>query len=170
MSIDGCEHTFKNLATNVLPAYMAQLRYQFESPVPMSRLARDRVGPATLAKELERPGDFQGCYVLIGEGTPCYIGISRSVLSRLRQHVRGRSHCDASLAYRMACNGDNHNMRRAEAMKTEWFRKRFDKAQKRIQRMDAAFVEITNHLELHVFEAYAAMELKTAKWNTFRTH
>ncbi|MEX2673445.1 MAG: GIY-YIG nuclease family protein [Phycisphaeraceae bacterium] len=170
MPIDGCKHSFKTLATDILPRYMQRLQDDLQSPEPMSRFARDRVGPATLAKELKRPSDFQGCYVLIEKKTPCYIGISRSVLSRLRQHVRGRSHFDASLAYRMACNGDDHGMKRAEAMKTEWFRKEFDKAQKRIQRMNAVFVEITNDLELHVFEAYAAMELKTAEWNTFRTH
>ena len=34
----------------------------------------------------------------------------------------------------------------------------------------AGTVAIENPLELYVFEAYAAMALKTADWNTFRTH
>lgn len=170
MPIDGCEHTFETLATEILPQYMEHLHHELRAPVAMSRFARDRIGPATLAKELGRPADFQGCYVLLEEGRPCYIGISRRVLSRLRQHVRGGTHFDASLAYRMARNGDDHGMTRAEAMDTQWFRKKFDVARKRIERMDAAFVEITNDLELHLFEAYAALELKTAEWNTFRTH
>jgi len=36
--------------------------------------------------------------------------------------------------------------------------------------LHVAFVQIENPLELYVFEAYAAMELATHEWNTFRTH
>jgi hypothetical protein len=33
-----------------------------------------------------------------------------------------------------------------------------------------AFIEIANEVELHLFEVYAAIELDTGEWNTFRTH
>ncbi len=39
-----------------------------------------------------------------------------------------------------------------------------------LMRLDVAYVQIENSLELYVFEAYAAMTLNTHKWNTFRTH
>jgi hypothetical protein len=33
-----------------------------------------------------------------------------------------------------------------------------------------AAIEIENPVELHLFEVYAALELRTALHNTFRTH
>ncbi len=50
------------------------------------------------------------------------------------------------------------------------FKAAFDSAQKYLRNMDVAFVEIENSLELYLFEAFAAIELCTHEWNTFRTH
>ena len=36
--------------------------------------------------------------------------------------------------------------------------------------LSVSFVPIENTLELYVFEAFAAMSLRTHEWNTFRTH
>ena len=40
----------------------------------------------------------------------------------------------------------------------------------RIRGMDVAVIEIENPAELYLFEVYAAMELRSAMHNTFRTH
>jgi len=113
--------------------------------------------------------DFSGCYVLIRDGEPFYVGISRGVVGRLRQHGRGKTEFEATLAYRMACEKSRHKMTRSEAMKDSKFRKKFQEAQGLLNGSKVAFIEIENSLELDLFEAYCAIELNTSKWNTFRT-
>ena len=50
------------------------------------------------------------------------------------------------------------------------FRALFEDSQRRLERCNIATVEISNAVELHLFEVYAAMELGTGEFNTFRTH
>jgi hypothetical protein len=108
--------------------------------------------------------------VLVREGKAFYVGISRTVVQRLRQHVRGKTHNDASLAYQMATEKTGHKMKRADAMQDAAFRAAFDEAKALLRGCSVAFVEIDNPLELYLFEAYCAMKLDTCEWNTFRTH
>lgn len=49
----------------------------------------------------------------------CYVGISRSLVNRLVQHLNFDSHYSASLVYRMASDDFPHEMRRDQAMKDE---------------------------------------------------
>lgn len=70
----------------------------------------------------------------------------------------------------MACEKVPHALTRDEAMKNGTFRQAFKDAQQLLRDSSVAFVEISNSLELYLFEAYCAMELDTCEWNTFRTH
>ena len=167
MAIDGCPHTFQELATGVLPQYMEQMRAALAAPVPMELLTG---GKREMLRRLGRANDFSGCYVLIENGEPFYVGISRKVVSRLTQHVKGNTHFDASLAYAMACRSCEHSMRRAEAMADQEFRAAFEQERARIRNMNVAVIEIQNAVELYLFEVYAALELRTALHNSFRTH
>ena len=101
---------------------------------------------------------------------PIYVGISRNVINRLRQHVRGKTHFDASLAYRIAKKNFPHDLTRADAMKNDVFKAEFDNAKEYISGLKVAFVEIENPLVLYFFEAYCAMYFDTFEWNTFKTH
>src|SRR5579859_4632652 len=166
--IDACTSTFSRLAEEVLPRYMAQLRTTMAQPRSLSEFCD--CGIKTMIDRLGLKVDFSGCYVLIRDGKPFYVGISRGVLKRLRQHGNGSTHFDASLAYRMACEKAPHKMTRDDAMKDPRFRQAFDQAQALLRGSSVAFVEIENSLELYLFEAYCAMELDTCEWNTFRTH
>ncbi|MGC1618533.1 MAG: hypothetical protein WA765_08585 [Candidatus Acidiferrum sp.] len=139
-------------------------------PLRLKQFCISGVGVKTILKQIGYAGDFPGCYVLSRSDLPFYVGISRGVVGRLRQHVIGRTHFDASLAYLMACGKVTHNMKRAEAMKNDPFRRAFDEAQRLLRDSAVAFIEISNPLELYLFEAYCAMELNTGEWNTFRTH
>lgn len=168
--IDGCEHSFEDLAHTVLPRYMDQLRRWLATPTPLVGFAKPGHGPTTLAKSLGRTMDFSGCYVLLEGDRPFYVGISRKVLSRLRQHVLGRTHFDASLAYAIARRTASANGSRSAAMANAAFQQAFAAAQARLRAMSVAFIEIENPLELYLFEAFAAMTLGTHEWNTFRTH
>lgn len=58
----------------------------------------------------------------------------------------------------------------AEAMANKRFRAAFEQERGGIRAMDVAVVEIENPVELYLFEVYAALELRTALHNTFRTH
>ncbi len=50
------------------------------------------------------------------------------------------------------------------------FKQAFEQAKAYLAGLQVAFVDIDNPLELYVFEAYAAISLRTYEWNTFRTH
>jgi predicted GIY-YIG superfamily endonuclease len=149
MPIDGCTSTFAGLAADILPSYMKSVRSALTQARPLTEFCAPGVGARTLLKRLARTKDFSGCYVLVREGKPFYVGISRSVVARLLQHGKGKTHFDASLAYRMACEKVDHNMTREEAMKDTAFREAFNDAQRLLRGSSVAFVEITNPLELY---------------------
>jgi len=158
------------MAATILPDHLRRLKPVLAAPLPVSSFCRPGVGIRSILSELGREKDFSGCYVLLREGRPFYVGISRTVLQRLRQHVTGRTHFDASLAYLMAAEKTGNQMKRADAMRDDTFHKAFDDAQTLLRACSVAFIEISNPLELYLFEAYCAMELDTCEWNTFRTH
>ncbi len=177
MPIDERESTFAVLATMVLPKRMNEMRLAMEKPQPLSEFCAEGVGVKTIVKNL--PGaffangehaDFSGCYVLLEQAEPLYVGISRTVVARLRQHVTGTTHFSATLAYRMACPNPPHNMTQAAAMKDPVFKQAFEDAKKRLKGCSVAFIKIEDDLELYLFEAYCAMALGPLEWNTFRTH
>ncbi len=170
MAIDECNHTFAEMAATVLPAHMSRLGAALEQPFSLSSFCKSGVGIRSLLSQIGRSVDFAGCYVLVREGKPFYVGISRTVVQRLRQHLNGRTHFDASLAYQMATKKTLHKMKRAEAMRDGAFRKAFDEEQSLLRSCSVAFTEIPSSLELYLFEVYCAMELDTRDWNTFRTH
>jgi hypothetical protein len=170
MAIDKCEHNFSKLASEVLPRYLAKVRDKMKSPTPMSGFAQKGIGVRTLLQRQNLEDDFAGYYVFLEDSIPKYVGISRGVLGRLRQHVYGTTHFDASLAYRIAATRFRHDYTRSDAMLAPEFEPHFQWAQDYLRNLHVAFVEIDNPLELYIFEAYAAMELDTSLWNTFDTH
>ncbi|MDL1862637.1 excinuclease ABC subunit C [Betaproteobacteria bacterium PRO7] len=151
MFIDDCPHTFADLAATVLPGHMRRLRVAMQNPHPASLFSTAGKGPTTIAKQLGLSSDFSGCYVLLEGALPIYVGISRSVLARLRQHFLGRTHYDASLAYAIAKHCAPTRSKRSEAMAQTQFRKAFDDAQAYLRELGVAFVQIDNPLELYVF-------------------
>ena len=170
MTIDGCPHDFATLANEVLPARMKELRQHMQTPVRMEEFAVHGDGLKTIAKRHGFAGDVSGCYVLMEGYKPIYVGISRHIFNRRAQHVGRGDHLTATLAYRMAAHDAPHVKFAAAAMADPAFRKIFDARRKYLLGLNVAVVEIPNPVELYIFEAYAAMELDTAYWNTFATH
>jgi hypothetical protein len=99
-----------------------------------------------------------------------YVGISKKVFSRLRQHVLADTHNSVTLAYEIAATRTHLGMRRGKAMCDPGFRSAFSDAQEYLWGLQAAYARIDNSVVLHVFETYAALELGPAEWNTFETH
>ena len=174
MPVDDCKHTFDELSREVLPGLLKQLRTLMRRPMPMSKFAQPSVGVATLLKGFNLKSDPRACYVLIDKGRPIYVGISKSVIKRLMEHVRGRDHFTATLAYRIAATKYAHGKTASEAIKDTEFYGRFAEQRDYLRGLDVAFIEIPNPLVLHLFEAYCAMELDPGTavggWNTFKTH
>ena len=170
MAIDECPHSFRRLTSVVLPGYMRKLRRAMQKPHRAVEFSRPGAGPATIARAFNREGDFSGCYVLMKGKSPKYVGISRSVLNRLRQHVTGKDHFGASLVFAITKRKLKAEGHRDVLMKRRIFRAEFRRSQAYLRRLDVAFVEIDNPVVLHLFEVYAAIKLDTSKWNTFRTH
>jgi hypothetical protein len=145
-----------------------------KDPRQMEVFAKPRVGVKNLLCEFGLPQDFSGCYVLIENGSPIYVGISRGVIGRLRQHVYGKTHFDASLAFRIAIQRHPDqtiaNLTRSEAMDDPLFGTSFAEAQTYLRSLQVVAVAIENPLELYVFEPYCAIELDTHQWNSFETH
>jgi hypothetical protein len=170
MPIDFCSFSFDELAVSVLPKHFNALQASLANPFDAEILKGCKSATRDALKRLDLKSDFPGCYVFIDSGTAVYVGISRTVVKRLIQHLNHDSHYSASLAYRIAFNEFPHEMKRDQAMKDEKFRAYFLKAQNRLRNMKFGFVKIENDLELYLLEVYAAMHLNTDKWNTFRTH
>ncbi len=170
MSIDNCKFSFTQLASEVMIGHMGRMKNAILNPHPMDLFGTQGLGPKGIFNRLGIVDDFAGCYVLIEIETPIYVGISRSVVQRLSQHVKGRTHYDASLAYRIASENKSHGLQRDAAMKDPEFINEFNRAKNYLKSLNVAFIKIENDLELYLFEVYCAMHLKTVKWNTFRTH
>lgn len=117
--------------------------------------------------------DFQGIYLFFIDEEPIYTGISRVVLKRVQQHVKGSSHFTSSLCYKMGANyyeeinGKKHcGGRKGLCFKTysEPFKiKLRDSAQ-------VAILPVESAIELYLLECYVAVEAKTHFYNRFETH
>lgn len=174
MALHDCAHTFEELAATVLPAHMVRMQSALAVPRQMEAFAHPGVGVKALLKEFELPQDFSGCYILQENGTPIYVGISRGVIGRLRQHVFGKTHLDASLAFRIAMKKHPDEtiakLTRSNAMLDPLFGTSFAEAQAYLRSLQVACIAIENPLELYVFEPYCALKLDTHQWNSFKTH
>jgi hypothetical protein len=169
--MDRTTYTFVQLATEVLPAHMERLRIAMAAPHDMDLFAERGRGARGNLHLLGREKDFHAAYVFLENGTAQYVGITRKLVSRLMDHVRGTDHYTATLAYSMAKKATGHTRRRSEAMNDASFMEAFVKAKEHLKSLQVAFVEIEDDLALYVFEVYASMELQTTgKWNSFRTH
>ncbi len=174
MPCDGCYHSFERLAQDVLPRYMSLLRQKMTHPIPMAEFAVKGDGPKTLQRRFGLEEDPSACYILIDKDGPVYVGISRSVIKRLREHVGGVDFLGATLAYKIAATRYPHGKTAAQAMEDPDFQLRFQESRSYLRALATAFVEIANPIELYLFEPYCAMELEscldTGGWNTFETH
>lgn len=170
MPIDNCHHDFETLVKDVFPIYMEKLRTLVDDPHELSSLNQNGKGLQTILKKHDKKSDFQGCYVLIEDKKPIYVGISRQVFRRLKYHISGKNDNTATLAYSIASRRFLFDGTRKQKMRNRDFLGRFHEARSRMLNFKFAYLEINNDFELYVFEAYAALKLDTGLYNTFRTH
>jgi hypothetical protein len=119
--------------------------------------------------------DIKGVYVLAeekeGKIEIVNVGISKTIMRRLKQHTCGKMHNESTLGFYMALNhhknkiGINYSGKRALFPYDNYRDNMFNY----IRNLRFAIVPIDNNFELYMVECYLACHYKTF-WNTFETH
>ena len=138
-------------------------------------LANDKIQKDWLREYKTEKGklkiDFKGLYVFLHDNTPFYVGISKGVIGRILQHVKGHNHNSSTLAYNIGLiryellNGKKHDGSRDELN----FKTEVEPVKKFLSKQKVVWLHIDNDEELYLFEVYCAMRLKTIL-NKFETH
>ena len=115
--------------------------------------------------------DFKGLYIFIYNETPFYVGISKGVISRILQHVKGHSHNTSTLAYNIGLIRYKflNNKDYVGGRKNFDFKNNVEPVKKFLLKQKISFANISNDEELYLFEIFCSMKLKT-KLNLFSTH
>jgi hypothetical protein len=117
----------------------------------------------------------RGIYVFYEDNKPIYVGRSRNLTQRFRQHRQQSSdQHSATFAFMIARQdaekkGVNVNKTREELQKDRDFLPFFINAKKRVSEMQVKVIRIDNPVKQTLFEVYAALELKTP-YNNWDTH
>ncbi|QGK73208.1 hypothetical protein [Flavobacterium sp. SLB02] len=124
-----------------------------------------------LGYKANESSEFKGLYIfgeeIDGSVIPVYVGISRSVYRRLRQHAWGKKHNECTLAYlktRHRWKIEGKKTDRATITDEDML-----PAKSFIQNYKVVLVAIQNDYDLYFLEVLLAGKFKT-KWNSFRTH
>ena len=126
-------------------------------------------GSKAILKELNLPEeDFRGLYCFWKDGKVEYVGISRKVINRLGQHIKGTTHQSATLPIKIL--KIEQQKKYGKTPRKSFTATILKKAQTdHLHKMKISFVEIEDDLELYLFEAYCAIYFK-CKYNDFKTH
>ena len=139
-------------------------------------MEKDEVIPKGWVKEYKTKGgrskfDFKGLYVFLHEEKPFYVGISKGVIGRMIQHVKGKSHYTSTLAFMI---GKKHYELREgkefnDGRKKLVFETDVEPIKDFLLKQKVAFINIENDDELALFEIYCSLQFGTYL-NTFKTH
>jgi hypothetical protein len=117
-----------------------------------------------------------GIYLFSENKRPVYVGQTRKLQTRLRQHAadRGREN-DASVAFNIAKREAalaSVDIKRTRAVLQDApdFVPHFETARARVAAMDVQFIELTDPVTRTLFEVYASLALDTAEFNSWETH
>ena len=122
-------------------------------------------------KERQQNNEIRGIYIFYENDVPIYVGISRGILRRLKNHFLGKTHFEASLAYLIARNSHDNEIGIYMGERSKF---PFDKYLSNIQsdmrqNWKISIIPIEDSYEMYFTEFYLACEMKT-KWNSFETH
>lgn len=120
--------------------------------------------------------DEPGIYLFSEGGVPIYVGQTRRLRQRLRQHmIPSSGQMSASFAFLLA--KDLANTRglvvggpRQQVVSDPEFAPLFIQMKERVSAMDVRFIVMHDPIERTMFEMYAALHLGTEQYNSFETH
>jgi len=111
-------------------------------------------------------------YVFYNKNKPVYVGISKTMIRRLKYHLFGKKDNESSFVYILAKakyendTGQIHNGKRKDFPFNDYK----DEIQNDMkENWSMKYCAIENGYELSFIEIYVACVLKS-KWNTFKTH
>jgi len=144
-------------------------------PGDMSALTKSPPVPSSELKNIPK----RGIYVFYEDNKPIYIGRSRNLRQRFKQHHRKSSdHHSATFAFMIArldakkagveMEKNGKKKTRDELQKDPVFSQIFSNAKKRVSEMHIQVLSMDGPVEQTLFEVYAALELNTEynKWDT----
>lgn len=143
---------------------------QPEYSISRNKRAFEELGyiPNIISGKSKSLNEFKGLYIfgeeINGSIIPVYVGISRTVYRRLRQHGWGKKHNECSLAYLKARNEDDTLSRSTVNDDLHLKPKK-----EIIQSFKVVLIPVKEDYDLYFLEVTIAGILKT-KWNSFRTH
>lgn len=115
--------------------------------------------------------EFKGLYVF-GEKSgdsivPVYLGISRTVFRRLRQHGFGKKHNECTLAYILA--NHEHYQSKFNSGRAQMPTNLLSMEREKVRNFKVALYPVESNYELYFHEVAISGLLKT-KFNKFKTH
>ncbi|UFH45317.1 hypothetical protein LNP27_09235 [Flavobacterium galactosidilyticum] len=135
------------------------------------KITRDKKEFDKLGYSPNEVKEFKGLYIFGEEKDGCiipvYVGISRTVFRRLRQHAWGKNHNECSLAYLKT--KAKWKLEGKEATRATITNEDMDTAKTVIQNYKVVLYSIPEDYDLYFLEVILAGKFKT-KWNSFRTH
>jgi len=117
-----------------------------------------------------------GIYLFTDRGTPIYVGQTRKLRNRLRQHTgERRRENEASFAFNVAKrdaanDGVNIKLPRAVLEADPAFIPYFARARVSVATMTVQFIELADPIVRTLFEVYVALALSLDEFNSFETH
>ncbi len=150
----------------------------FEDAVAQMPALLDALRSAAKHRVADHPAvpNTPGIYLFSDTDKPIYVGQSRKLRTRLRQHTgaanrQNQASFAFNLAKREALAGKVDVKRpRADLELDAAFVPHFDKARADVAAMDVQFIELTDPIARTLFEVYAALALDTVEFNSFETH
>ena len=127
---------------------------------------------------LPRDAPSKCIYLFSENGQPLYVGRTRKLRQRLRQHsIPSAPHNQAVFAFRLArqatgrlkASYTGEGRRAALANEDQEFAAAFTQAKARVRSMEVRYVEEKDPLRQSLLEIYVAIVLKTP-YNDFNTH
>jgi predicted GIY-YIG superfamily endonuclease len=173
-TVDNCRFAFDQLVAVELPKLLENLKKSIQDPKDANYFIDRDITPKRRREDLKLKKNAGGLYLFMKDGKPFYVGITRDLLTRLKNHLNGEWDNNATLAFSMArhkwlADGGEKKDRKV-LMSIEEFKPLFKKARTELHGSKVALVEIDDPVTLYLFEVYCAMHFNTYEWNTFKTH
>ena len=141
----------------------------------MPRLLQELKGSSPFHIQQGKDLPPKGIYVLYEHEQPIYVGRSNNIKNRLRQHrIPSSTHNSAPFAFNLAKEHYGQargiKMSRVEMGKDPMFQKLFLEAKARVSAMQVGVIGIEEPEKQAIFEIYAALALRTQRYNSFDNH
>lgn len=161
--------SWREFDSGFLPGKMNELLEAMKAPFSAADFALPGMGLLGLKKKYPKiAGECSGCFVLIENGKPVYVGMSRKVYKRLFFLLKQARDYTSTLADMLAHDKVPLEGCWYDKMQTPGFKAAYEEAKERMKRMQVAVVEVKGDMELYIFAAYCAQHLKIPMINLFR--